>query len=67
MTIPMTASREQWLAARRELLDAEKDLTRQSDVVARKRRELPWVPIEKDYRFETEAGAASLVDLFGGR
>ncbi len=67
MTSHATASREQWLAARLELLEAEKALTRHSDDVARRRRELPWVPVEKDYRFETEAGAASLADLFGGR
>ena len=67
MTTHTTATREQWLAARLELLEAEKELTRRSDEVARQRRELPWVPVEKDYRFETEAGAASLADLFGGR
>src|SRR5689334_16831563 len=67
MTTHTTASREQWLAARRELLAAEKDLTRHSDEVARQRQQLPWVPVEKDYRFETETGAASLADLFGGR
>ncbi len=62
-----TASREQWLAARLELLEAEKELTRRSDDVARQRQQLPWVPVEKDYRFETEAGATSLAYLFGGR
>ena len=62
-----TASRAEWLAARRELLKAEKELTRRSDDVARQRRELPWVPIEKDYRFQTGAGPASLPDLFSGR
>ena len=62
-----TGTREQWLAARLELLEAEKSLTRQSDEVARRRRELPWVPVEKDYRFETEDGPASLADLFAGR
>jgi predicted dithiol-disulfide oxidoreductase (DUF899 family) len=62
-----TATREEWLEARLELLEAEKALTRQSDEVARQRRELPWVPVEKDYRFETEDGSASLADLFGGR
>jgi predicted dithiol-disulfide oxidoreductase (DUF899 family) len=67
MTTHNTASRAQWLAARLELLEAEKDLTRRSDDVARQRRQLPWVPVEKDYRFETETGAASLADLFGGR
>ena len=62
-----TASHDQWLAARLQLLAAEKELTRHSDDVARQRRQLPWVPVEKDYRFETEDGAASLADLFGGR
>ncbi len=62
-----TASRAEWLAARLELLEAEKELTRHSDEVARQRQQLPWVPVEKDYRFETEAGSASLADLFGGR
>jgi predicted dithiol-disulfide oxidoreductase (DUF899 family) len=67
MTTHPTTTREQWLAARRELLGAEKELTRHSDEVARQRQQLPWVRVEKDYRFETEAGAASLADLFGGR
>jgi predicted dithiol-disulfide oxidoreductase (DUF899 family) len=67
MTTHTTASREQWLAARLELLEAEKELTRRSDEVARQRQQLPWVPVEKDYRFETEAGPVSLADLFGGR
>jgi predicted dithiol-disulfide oxidoreductase (DUF899 family) len=67
MTTHTTTSREQWLAARLELLEAEKELTRRSDDVARQRQQLPWVRIEKDYRFETEAGTASLADLFGGR
>jgi predicted dithiol-disulfide oxidoreductase (DUF899 family) len=67
MTTHTTASREQWLAARLELLEAEKELTRRGDDVARQRQQLPWVPVEKDYRFETDAGTASLADLFGGR
>jgi predicted dithiol-disulfide oxidoreductase (DUF899 family) len=67
MTTHATASREQWLAARIELLDAEKELTRSSDAVARQRQQLPWVRVEKDYRFETEAGDVSLQDLFDGR
>jgi predicted dithiol-disulfide oxidoreductase (DUF899 family) len=62
-----TGTREEWLAARRELLTAEKELTRRGDEVARQRRELPWVRIEKDYRFETDDGNASLADLFRGR
>jgi len=59
--------REQWLTARKQLLEAEKELTRQSDDVARQRQELPWVRIDKDYRFETEKGPVSLIDLFQGR
>jgi len=61
------ATRDQWLAARVDLLKAEKDLTRQGDEVARRRQDLPWVRIDKPYRFETDKGDASLVDLFGGR
>jgi predicted dithiol-disulfide oxidoreductase (DUF899 family) len=67
MTKHRTRTREEWLAARLELLDAEKELTRRSDELARQRQQLPWVPIEKDYRFETDEGSASLADLFGGR
>jgi predicted dithiol-disulfide oxidoreductase (DUF899 family) len=62
-----TGTREEWLDARVRLLEAEKELTRRSDAVARQRRELPWVRVEKDYRFETDEGPASLADLFGGR
>jgi len=60
-------SREEWLAARLELLKAEKELTRRSDELARRRQELPWVRIDKAYRFETDEGSASLADLFRGR
>src|SRR5213083_1343571 len=60
-------TREQWLAARLELLEAEKELTRRSDELARRRQELPWVRIDKEYRFETDEGRASLADLFRGR
>jgi len=67
MTTHPTDSREQWLAARLELLEAETELTRRSDEVARQRQELPWVRVEKDYRFDTEDGDASLSDLFAGR
>jgi predicted dithiol-disulfide oxidoreductase (DUF899 family) len=67
MTDHRTGTREQWLAARLELLKAEKELTRRSDELARRRQELPWVRIEKDYRFETDEGKASLTDLFRGR
>jgi predicted dithiol-disulfide oxidoreductase (DUF899 family) len=66
MTTHSTATREQWLAARLELLEAEKEHTRRSDDLAKRRQELPWVPIEKEYRFETVAGPASLADLFDG-
>ena len=62
-----TATREQSLAARLELLQAEKELTRRSDELARQRQTLPWVPVDKEYRFQTEDGPASLADLFGGR
>ena len=66
MTKHMTGTREQWLAARLELLKAEKDLTRRSDELARRRQELPWVRIDKTYRFETDEGSSSLADLFRG-
>ncbi len=62
-----TGTREEWLAARRKLLEAEKELTRRSDELVRQRQELPWVRLEKDYRFETDEGNASLADLFRGR
>jgi predicted dithiol-disulfide oxidoreductase (DUF899 family) len=67
MTIHMTGSREEWLAARLDLLKAETELTRRSDELARRRQELPWVRVDKEYRFETEEGNASLADLFRGR
>jgi predicted dithiol-disulfide oxidoreductase (DUF899 family) len=60
-------SREEWEAARDQLLAEEKEHTRRGDELARKRRELPWVPVEKDYELETEDGKKSLVDLFDGR
>lgn len=62
-----TGTREEWLAARLELLEAEKELTRRGDALARQRQALPWVRIEKAYRFETDRGGASLADLFRGR
>lgn len=62
-----TGTRQEWLAARLELLQAEKELTRKSDELARRRRQLPWVRIDKSYEFDTDAGPASLVDLFRGR
>src|SRR5882757_4812741 len=67
MTKHMTGTRKEWLAARLELLEAEKDLTRRSDEVARRRQALPRVRIDKAYRFETDEGTASLADLFRGR
>jgi len=67
MTNHKIGTREQWQAAREKLLAEEKELTSRSDELARKRRELPWVPVEKDYSFETEAGTKSLVELFDGR
>ena len=67
MTEHMTGTRKEWLAARLKLLEAEKELTRRSDEVARQRRELPWVRVDKDYRFETDAASASLAELFQGR
>jgi len=67
MTKHMTGTRKEWLAARLELLKAEKELTRRSDELARRRQELPWVRIDKEYRFETDEGSASLADLFRGR
>jgi predicted dithiol-disulfide oxidoreductase (DUF899 family) len=60
-------TREQWLAARKELLEREKELTRRSDELARERQELPWVPVEKEYRFETNDGTKTLAELFDGR
>jgi predicted dithiol-disulfide oxidoreductase (DUF899 family) len=67
MTKHMTGTRKEWLAARLELLEAEKELTRRSDDLARRRQELPWVRIDKEYRFDTDVGSASLADLFRGR
>jgi len=62
-----TGTREEWLAARIELLKDEKELTRRSDELAQRRQNLPWVRIDKQYKFETDKGAASLPDLFEGR
>jgi len=67
MTEHMTGTRKEWLAARLELLEAEKELTRCGDELARRRQALPWVRIDKEYRFETDEGSASLADLFRGR
>jgi predicted dithiol-disulfide oxidoreductase (DUF899 family) len=67
MTEHRIGTREEWQAAREELLAEEKELTRRNDELARKRRELPWVPVEKEYRFEVEGGTKSLAELFDGR
>ncbi len=67
LTKHRTGTRDEWLAARLELLEQEKELTRRSDEVAKRRQELPWVRIDKAYRFETDEGSASLADLFRGR
>jgi predicted dithiol-disulfide oxidoreductase (DUF899 family) len=67
MTTHKTGTRKEWLAARIKLLADEKQLTRKSDELARRRQELPWVKIDKDYGFETEQGKATLADLFQGR
>lgn len=67
MTNHPIGTRKEWLAARLDLLEAEKELTRKSDDLARRRQELPWVRVDKEYRFETEAGSRTLADLFEGR
>ncbi|WP_073067566.1 DUF899 domain-containing protein [Fodinibius roseus] len=67
MTNHKTGTREEWLEARRKLLKEEKELTRRSDELAKKRQELPWVKVDKEYQFETDEGSASLADLFQGR
>ena len=67
MTKHKTGTRAEWLAARLELLEAEKALTRRSDALARRRQDLPWVRIDKAYQFETDEGSAALADLFRGR
>jgi predicted dithiol-disulfide oxidoreductase (DUF899 family) len=67
MTDHRTGTRDEWLASRLELLEAEKELTRRSDALAQRRQSLPWVRIDKAYRFETDEGMVSLADLFDGR
>jgi predicted dithiol-disulfide oxidoreductase (DUF899 family) len=67
MTDHKVGSREEWLAARAELLAREKEHTRQGDELARQRRELPWVQVEKEYRFHTDTGTKTLAELFDGR
>ena len=63
MTTHEIATREQWLKARLELLEPEKELTRRSDELARRRQELPWVHVDKEYRFDTDEGSASVPGL----
>ena len=67
MTSHKLGTHDEWLAARLDLLKAEKELTRRSDEVAQRRQELPWVRIDRAYRFDTDQGKAALADLFGGR
>src|SRR5262245_34351845 len=67
MTNHKLRSRQEWQSARDELLEREKEHTRLGDELARQRRELPWVAVEKEYRFETEQGTQTLAELFGGR
>src|SRR3954463_12398589 len=67
MTSHTTANRQDWLKARLQLLEAEKELTRKSDALAEQRQELPWVRVDKAYRFENDQGNVSLADLFQGR
>jgi predicted dithiol-disulfide oxidoreductase (DUF899 family) len=67
MTDHQVASREEWQAAREELLKREKEHTRTGDVLARQRRELPWVAIDKEYRFDADDGTRTLAELFDGR
>jgi predicted dithiol-disulfide oxidoreductase (DUF899 family) len=67
MTDHRTGTPQEWLSARLELLEAEKEHTRRGDELTRMRQELPWVPVEKEYSFETDEGTATLEDLFGGR
>jgi predicted dithiol-disulfide oxidoreductase (DUF899 family) len=67
VTTHATGTRKEWLAARLDLLKAEKELTRRSDELAQRRQQLPWVRVDKPYRFETDEGKASLADLFRGR
>jgi predicted dithiol-disulfide oxidoreductase (DUF899 family) len=67
MTSHRIGTRERWLAARADLLEREKELTRMGDELARQRRELPWVPVDMEYTLQTEDGARTLAELFDGR
>src|SRR5437764_13723384 len=66
MTEHRIGTQEEWQAERDELLKEEKELTRRGDELAKRRRELPWVPVQKDYRFETADGTKTLADVFDG-
>jgi predicted dithiol-disulfide oxidoreductase (DUF899 family) len=67
VSTPKTGTREEWLAAREQLLVREKEHTRRGEELAQQRRELPWLPVEKEYRFTTENGPMTLAELFDGR
>ena len=67
MSLPDVVTREEWLRARRELLEEEKRFTRERDLLSTRRRELPMVPVKAEYVFEGEAGPLTMVDLFAGR
>ena len=67
MTIHRTGTRAEWLKARLELLEAEKEFTRRGDALAQRRQDLPWVRVDKEYRFDTDEGSVALADLFKGR
>ncbi len=67
MSLPRIATREEWLAARRELLTREKELTRQRDALSAERRSLPMVEVHKDYAFDSPNGTVALIDMFDGR
>ena len=67
MTTHRVGTREEWLAAREQLLVREKEHTRLGDELAEQRRDLPWVPVEKEYRFDTDDGEKALAELFDGR
>ncbi len=67
MTIHNVGTHEEWTRSRLELLEAEKAHSRRGDELTQMRQELPWVPVDKEYRFDTDEGPASLADLFGGR
>jgi predicted dithiol-disulfide oxidoreductase (DUF899 family) len=67
MTQHRTGTREEWLAARNALAELENEHNERSEELARRRQELPWAPVEKDYTFETEEGEKTLAELFDGR